>query len=107
MQLLRNAAAHGAGVGSNFRPIQTVYKRSVRTNIQFTNLKVGSISFVQNLCSFSQSILNLKKFHLFKNQLIWFFFIGPTKPLTASYSLLILLMILLVLFIPKTSHRKR
>ena len=66
MQLLRNAAAHGAGVGSNFRPIQTVYKRSVRTNIQFTNLKVGSISFVQKLCSFSQSILNLKKFHLFK-----------------------------------------
>lgn len=44
MQLLRNAAAHGAGVGSNFRPIQTVYKRSVRTNIQFTNLKVSVVA---------------------------------------------------------------
>lgn len=41
IQLLRNAAALGAGVGSNFRPIQTIYKRSVRTNIQFANMKVS------------------------------------------------------------------
>lgn len=39
MQLLRNSASHG--IGYNFRPIQEVYKRTVRTNIQFSNLKVS------------------------------------------------------------------
>ena len=60
MQLLRNAAAHGAGVGSNFRPVQTIYKRSVRTNIQFANLKV---SLVANFKSKKFS----NHFHLRKN----------------------------------------
>lgn len=41
MQLLRNAAVHGAGVG--YRPTQSLYKRSVRTNIQFTNIKVSVV----------------------------------------------------------------
>lgn len=41
MQLLRNSDVHGANVGYNFRPIQSVYKRSLRTNIQFNNLKVN------------------------------------------------------------------
>lgn len=38
MQLLRNIAEHSFGLGHNWRPVQNLYQRCIRTNIEFNEV---------------------------------------------------------------------